>query len=66
MSTKARLEKLEAKKQREKIDEAVNLFAKIDEEKLLKQKNLDVYPVGKIQKLGSEEEIVKEGSKSKQ
>ena len=48
------------------MNEAVNLFAKIDEERNLKQNNLDIFPVGKLQKLGSEEEIAKEGGKSKQ
>jgi hypothetical protein len=35
-SVKAKLEKLEAKQLREKMNEAVGLFAKIDEEKLSK------------------------------
>ncbi len=48
------------------MNEAVNLFAKIDEERHLKQATPDVFPVGKLQKLGSEEEIAKDGGKSKQ
>ena len=56
---------LKASRHTEKMNEAINLFARLDEEKHRKQDAQDGYLIGKLQKAASEEEVAKDSAKGK-